>query len=385
MPASETPVPESSAKSNSPHLPRLGPIDYDLNGVVGIRLLDATASDARAVARQLGSLRNTLDRAPDIVIRFVDSLTLASPLRYLGRDTAGFTDDAFLVLRGRHKARTRVSIPFDQVGGRCEIVCESGLPAVPLLIAIVNLTALARGVAPLHASAFEFGDTGVLVTGWSKGGKTEALLAFMARGASYLGDEWVYVDPAARQMFGIPQPIRLWDWHLAQLPRYAARIGWAKRTRLRAIEAAMAVGRDFGGDTPAPAWSRLHALIERQACVDVAPERLFGPVGSRRAPVDRLFLLASHAGPDVVVAPFDPLEIAERVVYSVLYELAPLTSYYDMARFASPSLVNDHIDRLEGRLRAAFRRALAGCPAYAVYHPYPMRVEALFDAMRPHL
>src|SRR5438067_2311495 len=81
---------------------------------------------------------------------------------------------------------------LDQIGGPVEIVCERGVGAVPLLTAIVNLTALGRGALPLHGSAFEHEGTGVVTTGWSKGGNTESLLAFTARGARYVADEWVF-------------------------------------------------------------------------------------------------------------------------------------------------------------------------------------------------
>ena len=62
-----------------------------------------------------------------------------------------------------------------------------------------------------------------------EGGKTEALLAFVARGAQYLGDEWIYVDGPNR-MCGIPQPIRLWDWHLGQFPQFRERISGKDKT-----------------------------------------------------------------------------------------------------------------------------------------------------------
>ena len=52
-------------------------------------------------------------------------------LRYLGAREAGWTDDGFFVLRSRKKPVV-VRIPMDRIGGRCEIVCERGLPAVPV-------------------------------------------------------------------------------------------------------------------------------------------------------------------------------------------------------------------------------------------------------------
>jgi hypothetical protein len=109
-------------------------------------------------------LQSRLERDPDIVIRFVDSLPVPSRIRYLGVDDAGFTDHAFLVLRG--------------------------LLQVPLLIPILNLTVLGKGTLPLHASAFSYRDTGFVATGWSRSGKPEVLLGFMANGASYVSDEF---------------------------------------------------------------------------------------------------------------------------------------------------------------------------------------------------
>ena len=95
------------------------------------------------------------------------------------------------------------------------------MPAVPHLLAIINLTALTKGVLPLHATAFSTasaaGSMGVLVAGWSKGGKTETLLACMSEGARYVGDEWVFLTPDGR-MHGLPEPIRLWSWQLEQMP-----------------------------------------------------------------------------------------------------------------------------------------------------------------------
>jgi len=200
-------------------------IDFDLHGLASIRLLNASPGDVAAVTQQLGPIRAPLGRDPDIIIQFVDRLPLSSRVRYLGLDEAGFTDDAFLVLRSKHKARARVQIPFEQIGKRCEILCEHGLPAVPLLIPILNLAVLSKGGLPLHAAAFSYNGTGVLATGWSKGGKTETLLAFVSRGAEYIGDEWVYISHDGSRMYGIPEPIRVWDWHLQYLPEYRALLG----------------------------------------------------------------------------------------------------------------------------------------------------------------
>jgi hypothetical protein len=365
-------------------------IDYDLHGVVGIRLVDASASDARAVGSQLGPFRQTLAREPDIVIRFVERILPEQNLRLLGLDEAAFTDHAFLILRSRYYAQARTQIPFVDLGGRCEIVCESGLPAIPLLIATINLTALAKGVLPLHASAFRFDGRGVLVTGWSKGGKTEALLAFAARGARYVGDEWIYIDPASGRMFGLPQPLRLWSWHLSQFPEFRARIGAGPRSRLAAVDTALGMIEGLGSMTPPGSsarrtYERVREVVGRQAHVDVAPEVVFGGLDALEASMDRVFLLALHESPDVVVDEIDARTLGRRMVSSVHYEFAPLRAYYDMFRFAFPGRTNPVIESLDERLEPLAARAFDGRSAHAVHHPYPVRIAALFDAMRPHV
>jgi hypothetical protein len=366
---------------------RVGEVDFDLHGLATIRLVGALPGDVAAVRRQLGPLQATLVREPDIVIRFVDRLAASSRLCYLGVDEAGFTDERFLVLRGKHKAPAKVEIDFAQVGRRIEILCEHGLPAVPLLIPILNLTVLAKGALPVHASAFVHDGTGVLVTGWSKGGKTEALLAFVARGAEYVGDEWVYVPSDGARVLGIPEPIRLWRWHLRQLPQYQALIRPGERARLRAIELLLSSDRTvrrLGSETLIRGSSRLAPLLKRQLHVDVDPERLFGGIGALSAPFDRLFFLVSHEAPELTVEPVDPLDVAHRMVFSLQHERLDLMAAYLKFRFAFPDAANPLIEQAEELQRKALARAFADKPAYVVRHPYPFSLRALFEAMSPY-
>ncbi|MFN8187987.1 MAG: hypothetical protein U0R69_13040 [Gaiellales bacterium] len=363
-------------------------VDFDLHGLVGIRLLDATDADARVVRRQLGPLEAALHREPDILIRFVDSLHLSSRLRYLGVDDAGFTDDAFLVLRARHKARARVRLPLHEVGRSPEIVCERGTPSVPFLIPIVNLTALSKGVLPLHASAFQRDGVGIVTTGWSKGGKTEALLAFMEQGASYVADEWVYVSADGRRAHGIPEPIRLWDWHLRELPARRTAVARGDRARLGMLRTAVGLERWIprqGGLPPSKALRRTMPVLRRQLHVDVPPERLFDRSSILRSTgFDRLFFVASAEGAQMHVEPVDPLEVADRMAFSLEHERLDFMACYEKFRFAFPDVACPGIESAVGSERDLLRAAFAGKQAHTVVHPYPVSLRALFEAMEPH-
>jgi hypothetical protein len=352
-------------------------IDYDLHGLAGVRVVGATSRDAAAVDRQLGPIRAPLRRAPDILVRFVDRLEAGRPVHLLGVDDAGFTDNAFLILRSRHKARARARIPLERIGRGCEIVCERGLPAVPLLVAALNLTVLARGGLPLHASAFVHEGRGVVVTGWSKGGKTEAVLAFVARGARFVGDEWIYVEPDGATVHGIPEPIRVWDSHLRQLPRLRRRVGRADRARLAALRAAAGAARGRRG-------RRIAALVGGQLHVDIAPERLFPPAAiALTASFDRLFLVGSWEEGHTAARPIDPTEVAARMAFSLRHERAPLTTAYEQFRFAFPDRRNPVLEAAPDSERVLLERVVAGKVAYAVEHPYPADLERLFEVMRP--
>jgi hypothetical protein len=367
-------------------------IDYDLHGLTGIRLLNASPGDAAAVTRLLGPIQAPLTGEPDIVIRFVDRLSTSSRIRYLGLDEAGFTDDTFLVLRSKHKARARVQIPFEQIGRQCEIVCERGLPAVPLLLAILNLTVLCKGALPMHASAFTYNGTGVLTTGWAKGGKTETLLAFMANGAEYVGDEWVYLSCDGQRMYGIPEPIRVWDWHLQDLPQYWPLVGRGDRVKLRMLKLVVrlmdrAVSNGLGrGSAPVKLIRRMTPLLKRQLYVQLPPQKLFGQgFGPLVGTPDKIFFVASHETPEVTVQPMDPQEIARRMVFSLQEERMDFMSYYLKFRFAFPEIRNELIERVEELQRERLTQVLADKEAYAVYHPYPVSIPALFNALSPFL
>lgn len=364
--------------------------DYDLHGLVGIRVVDASPSDAAAVGAQLGPIAAPLSREPDIVIRFVDRLPLTAPLRLLGIDDAGYTDEAFVILRSKHKSPARVKIPFQAIGGRCEIVCDRGLAAVPLLIPIINLTALVGGVLPLHAAAFRYRGTGVLVTGWSKGGKTETLLGFAANGAEYIGDEWIYLSDDGQRMFGIPEPIRIWDWHLDELPDYRRRVGRGARARL-AILRGVSDGLDrLSGDSSGAAGkrrrnlNRMSHLLKSQRHVDLSPERAFGLTGAPlKGNVDKVIFIASHDSPEIRIEAVAPEEVASRMAFSLQEERSELMAYYRKFRFAFPDECNPLIAAADQTEHERLASVLEGKECYAVYHPYPVSIPSLFEAIRP--
>jgi hypothetical protein len=209
----------------------------------------------------------------------------------------------------------------------------------------------------------------------------------MRHGARYIGDEWVYIAPDAARMYGIPEPIRLWDWHLRQLPEHRRHAGPGDRLKLVAIPAMRAVHRRLPRRArrfaPFRAWDRAMPVLERQLHVDVPPARLFGDQPSDTSgSFDRLLFLVSSDRPEIVVEPVDPAEVAARMASSLAYERLDFMAAYHAFRYAFPERPNPLIETAEARQRDLLARLFAAKPTWRVEHPYPVDLEALYDAVR---
>jgi hypothetical protein len=370
-------------------------VDLDLRGRALVRLVDADPAGLRAVRRQLGPLpQSAVDdaRQPDVTIRFVDRLEVDGPVRRLGAD-AMTIGDAYVVTRGRRKADVRVRIPIETVGLEPAVIeAERGGTSIPLLLPVLAASLLTRGIAPLHASAFRYDGRGVLVTGWAKGGKSETLLAFLLHGAAYVGDEWVFVDPDGPQMFGILEPIRLWDWQLAMVPALARRVGASSRARLALATGAARALRVTGrlpvvGASPAgEAARRAGSLVDRQRSIQIPIADLVDAVHvvDAAVPLDRVVLVVAGAA-DAVRTGLPASEAADRIAATTTHELGDLVAAALAYRHAAPGRPHAGLDDLRARLTVATAHVLATVPILEAEHRFPPDIPGLFDLIAPHL
>lgn len=367
-------------------------VDFDLHGLLTVRLRGQDA-DIACVSRQLG--RTPLpseDSAPEpqLRLRFVDRIELPeNELRFLGDGDAAFTESAFVVCKGQKKSRVRVAVPMQDAGGSCELLCERGLASVPLLIPLINLTLLENNVLALHASGFEHQGHGIVATGWSKGGKTAALMAFAKHGATYVGDAWVYLTPDSERFFGIPEPIPVRPWHWRADAKLRARIAPHRRTQVRGLELlagglrALTSDGTRHGSSLARGLNRATPIVRRQLGVKVAPHVLFG--AERCAPSavhERTLFMVPHAASEVAVREVRPVDVAERMMPALQEEMAELMRTYHQFRFAFPQERNPRIERSSERQRALLLQVLADKPVYEVRHPRQVHADRLYGALQ---
>jgi hypothetical protein len=367
-------------------------VDFNVHDLVGIRLVGPSPTDVQAVERHLGLRPAGFSGEPALTIRFVESLPINQPLRFLGREDVGFTSDQFIVLRSHNLARARTRLAMEQIGQSCELTCETGLSAIPLLRQLLNVVMLARGIVPVHAAAFRHQGHGVMVTGWSHGSKTGTMLAFMAEGADFIGDEWIYLSASGDRMFGLPDHLEARPWYLRELPEYRRQVGTGDRIR---TGLASGIASLLGPFVPRSERSsslrskivrRAHQALLDQQSITLRPERLFGAEKSiLEGRLDVVIVAVSHGAPEfeVTVAPVE--QVASRMAASFLHEQAGLLSCYRKHLFAFPGRRSELLDQLELVYRRQALQALAGKPAYTMLHPYPVSVEALRTAVQPLL
>ncbi len=352
-----------------------GPLDLVVPGLATLRLVGHGRAERRAAEAQFGPAVPAGSGPADVTVRYVERLERTGVLRFLGPGEAGFSDDGFVVLQGRFRRAVQVRLPLADLGGPCEVVCEHGVGRVPHLVALVNLAVLANGGLALHAAGFELDGTATLATGWSKGGKTEALLAFCQRGARFVADEWAHIRPDGR-VSGLHEPVRVWDWQLDQLPSVRQTLDGADRARLGALRSADRAARASRRS------ARVRTVVGRQRFVDLRPEQVapFGRVDGP-VPLGTVFLVTSAQVPATELRPVTGREVASRMAGSLAHERAPLLGLVDAFRYAFPAAVPHALHELLALEPERLHQRLDHVEAAEVLHPYPVDLDELADVL----
>jgi hypothetical protein len=364
--------------------PKIDTVDYDIHGLVGVRLVAPSATNVAAVNAQIGPPSPRALRRPDILVRYVDRIP-AGPVRYVDLGKTASSKAGFIVF-SEGDGEGKVSIPFERIGTDCEILCERSVGWIPLLIPIINLTALKKHrCVPIHASAFVHEGTGALVTGWVKSGKSEALLAFSQHGASYVGGEWLLLSSDGNTMYGLPGTFRMWEWQrreLSHLQDIGGNAGIFRLIRfLDSVQRFVPKGLlRFG---PLKLLHEGMPSLRRQLNFRVEPKAIFGDrCGSLTGHPDTIFIGMVHSDDRVLIEPAEAATVvADQLACAMEFELTSLMSQYRAFKFAFPGMRNEFLESVHDVLRDALRKALATKEIYMLYHPYPVSFHDLYQAM----
>ncbi len=358
-------------------------VDFAFAGAGVVRAVNPSPPDVATLSRQLGSKSTPVNAEvePLLVVEFVDD-PLPTRHALIGLHEAAYDDDGGFYATKPSLAGQWVRIPFGDIRPGCRLVASTGTHHIFHLIAVLNLIVLQRGVVPLHAAALRFRDAGVLIVGWSKGGKSELLLGAMSRGATYVADEWAYLHAETGTVTGLPEPIRLWDRFYDVLPEARQDLDVRRRARFGLLSLGQSAVEALDQRINSRALKKTSALLGRQRYVTVSPHELFG--SGRCAPettIDHLILVESHSDDTSLLEPLDPTVALKRLDASLWAERQPLRDHYTMFRYAFPDRRDDAVEQAAEREQDLIDRGLGGVDTMRLLHPFPAPIATMTDLL----
>ena len=361
-------------------------VDFDIHGIVGIRLVNPSEIDIKNISRQLSHFKSELIREPDITIVYREKWDIGD-ITYLGLNEVGFNDGGFYILSsGKHPLK--VKIPFEQIGTKCEIICEQGVVGIPLLNRIINITFLKKKYLPIHASAFSYNNLNVLIIGWTKGGKSEALFSFVNHGARFIGDETIMLSADGKQMFGIPVPVSVWEWQFSEIPELMPPLKMKQKILFSGIHFLdgiynLSKSIKLHNNSFVSLLGDALPTIKKKLNIRVAPEKIFnGKLNWEKVNLDKIVLTMSYSQDDIEISECDKYELIDRMICSNLDEFDSLYKYYSAFKFAFPGTQNEFLESIPDIYYELLPKAITGIESYKVLHPYPVSYEKLYGAMK---
>ena len=372
-------------------------IEYNIHGWLGLRLVDPSAGSARYLARELDPLvRAALPADPDVSLIAVPHPLAAGTAYRIGNagdyQECAFTDVDFCLVNGGRM----LCIPFESVGRCCEVRYTTGSSLRSVLYyvrPVLHLSLLNKAAIAVHSAAVLYNGGGILFAGWAESGKTELMLGFLHRGASFISDKWTILEDDGSAIYNFPSPVTVRAWVMKYLPHLARNLVASERWRLQIGSAAHAVWRtavESGRIELDGALGRFLApAFDQAARVSVPPSRLFRRINDRggpqslsvSSPLRKVFFLVTRNSPQVSVRPADPANVARRLVDCAQYERRGFLGLYTRFKYALPGRRNTLIEEAPERELAALTRALESKEVFLVEMPFPFDPLAAHDAV----
>jgi hypothetical protein len=261
------------------------------------------------------------------------------------------------------------------------------------VVALAQLSLLDHGIAPLHAALFEYQDRLVAASGWSRGGKTAALMSMLGRGADARSAEWTYLGPDGCVSVA-EHKVRV-RWTHLRAPGSARRL-LAARTAARVRftgKAGASIERsgDFiralplAGATLANAARRLGAAIEGRSFVDAPMPGQSADISvassgrSHNRRLAAVLVLAGSAGGHAVRR-LAPADLVGRLGVALEEEFRALAAAERRFLFASGERAGWSPD-WPTRYRTGLADRLNGVEGWLVLHPDPPSLPALAETI----
>ena len=356
--------------------------DFNLFGVLGIRLVNPEEIHIKSISRLTGITPSAINGKPDITITYTDKID-SKNLTFVGLD-AGFDYSNFYLLK-KNQQLNKVIIPFDKIGNRCEIICEKSITEIPMLNYIINLSFLSKNWIAVHSSSFVYDEKGVLVLGWTKGGKTETLISFLTNGAKFVSDEWTIISEFGKSLYGMPVAICIWEFYFNEVKNILPKISPHKKfvfSLIHFIQSIYKLGVRFGfqNSEAIKIIKRISDRAKKNLNIRVLPKDLINiKIAETAAPLHKVIFSVSSQNNEMTINKISAQEVIERMIQSNREEYSSLFSYYSAFRFAFPDRKNALFEKFDELQKKIFDSCFAGKDIYKVIHPYPAPINKMYS------
>ncbi len=337
-------------------------VSLNLHDHVRLTLIDASPADVGIVKQATGALEEIANGEGDIEIRFVENTKGQLPIEIDLPDAAWQTQ------------QFRVAYP-------------SGLRRLPLLRSLLNLKSAAKGLLGIHGTSFTHRDRGYLVCGSSGGGKTGTLLAYLLQGAQYLAAEWGYLSDEGQVLHGVPETLRLRDWHVQNADDRLVNVGLGDRLHMakwRYAARGLQPLCQLLESVSAKQSDRLRHFVDRvdrQRYIDRRIDNWLGePISPRSATLQTILLVSTHTSTDIDVRQLSKDDAVRRLTELQDADTADLlyTNHIE-AIHRQPS--SGLLDEFYARRAQLIDQLVEGKNVYSVARPQDVNLNELFEAI----
>lgn len=216
----------------------------------------------------------------------------------------------------------------------------------------------------VHSSSISHNGNGHLMPAWRHTGKTKTVLQYLAKGASFIGDDYTVLYK--NQVYSYPKNINIFSYNFLANPELYTAVSFATKLRLQLMMQFKELLENFASNTSgavSKVFVRIAQLAEVATNVTINPHKIGSVVNGAR--FKSITMLVSSAKRKSAAKKLKAEVVARMMTTTIKYELSDFYSLYSQFCYLTQTQ-NNQIDRFELTYFKLARKIIAKIPARMV-------------------
>ncbi|MFX0195624.1 MAG: hypothetical protein ACFFCW_05825 [Candidatus Hodarchaeota archaeon] len=369
---------------------------FDINGAL-MEICVGREDIKQFFIEELGHFKSGRNNHTNIKIVFKKKIRGCSESEMVGNE--GESTPYGLILK--IKQRTKIEIPYQDVGQRIIVNCEEGINLSSffhdILEPLIHYRLLGKKKALVHCSSLVYKKRGLLLFGYGGSGRTTVLLEFLRNGASFVSDDHTIISSDGT-FFSLSRKVTLENNkrigtygknHFEAFPEFIYKISrnftqrihlWVKVGLSRILSL---ISKNIGVQKCKIGkilLNTMYARIKIQKRVLIS--QLFPRIQSvPSASCTCLFSLVRHSGKETEIVQEDADQIVEEMIITNMMEHMRFLRNYEMFKFIFPRIKSKVIEEREALERKIFAKFLQSKKIIRVKVPFDFSPADLVNQM----